>query len=410
MMASTRRPGHRAGSCPGAVALLAALLALGCTPGSSGGSGGNGGGGGLDGGTPEPDPDPDPEAEALAGRIAAYYCDLVDNCAQSSTEFGVIRQFIDAGGDCEAWFAASLGSLPGGLAGGELVIDEAAFDRCVQRSVESCLFLDEVPDCQEAVTGMRASDDPCTGSDECAPGLYCDYDGGPGIAGECNDICAPRRAAGESCEEDDECAGGPDQLGLCRFADPGDFEGTCARVGIGARAGADAPCGLVEEGGALTRVACADGHYCDQDLDAESGTCRPTPTEGEPCAGSGTPCVGGICVFGACTALEIGSEAGAPCDPRMLQICNPLAGLVCVDGACVATDGSLGAPCSDDDFSPGCDEGLYCGEDGACQRQLADGEPCDGETGYIVCASNYCEVDGDAGTCAPNPFDRAICE
>lgn len=390
--------------------LLAALLAFGCTPDGNGGDGGGGsggGGGGNDGGVPQPDID----TEALAADLAEYYCELVRTCWATSADLAIIRQLIEAGGDCESWFAGNLSGLADGLTSGDAELNEAAFDQCVRASIDSCVTIDAIAQCREVVTGRRMAGEACPDGDFCAPGLFCDYDGGPGAEGECNDVCAPQRAPGEVCQDDDECAGEGERLGFCHYADPFDDAGTCTRLGIGPRAGAGQPCGLLPDGDDFDRVVCADGHYCAEGDDDEVGVCRPVVALGQPCGGPDVVCDGGICISGTCTALEIGSRAGAPCNPRLFQLCNPLSRLVCVDDTCVASEGGAGEACADDEFSVRCQDGLYCDE-GTCRAQTANGEACDGEDGYLTCLSNYCDVgdDGQSGVCADNPFFENTCE
>ncbi len=387
------------------LALVAALL-FGCVPGGDGDGDGSGGGGAGDMGPGGPGDAV--EAAEWQAALAGFYCDFIRTCRVTSDDLNVLRLFIEAGGDCEMWLGRQFSELSLAVATGEATIDAAAFETCSTRALALCADIDDLPECRAVISGTREAGAPCAGNDYCAPGHYCSYGAvNPDDGDECTDVCAPRLAPGEPCDYDRQCADEGDRGGYCRYLDPGAAEGTCVTVRFRGGASLGEQCGFIDDEGGPSFVGCGADLYCTADGGEDAGACQRVHALGEACADEETPCDGGFCIGGTCTALDIGSSPGDACGQRMLRFCNPFAGLVCIDGVCTATDGSQGAPCSDGEGGVPCNNGLYCTADDVCSPQLADGEPCDPSGAYDACASRYCAStpDGEGGTCAADPFE-----
>jgi hypothetical protein len=208
----------------------------------------------------------------------------------------------------------------------------------------------------------------CTGSDTCAPALYC-ASGTTGMA------CTPRKGAGQPCTAAAECQ--PDLF--------------CAVTGSGAAMACTAgpagqPCGY--------DIPCPDGFYC-----ATSDVCAPLHTLGERCNGTFDPCVPEL----YCDTID-----GCSARPGEGQQCDyntPCAvGCYCDTSAsypyhCVARV-ALGAPCSSSTSSGAqCLEEYRCDYDSTvsadvCVAKLGLGESCtyaaDCQSG--ICTQSICMV------------------
>lgn len=377
------------------IALLS-LLALACTPGGGDDDDSDGGpGGGGSGGTPPRGTAID--VDELSTGYGAFVCEYLRECSDGEFGFNLVRLLVDAGGNCERYFADVYRTqIADGQTLDELRYDAAAFTRCRTQALGACVFADRIPACEAAVRGRRAVGEPCAGSTLCAPGLHCAYD--PEAQGECREVCAARSAPGETCEYDEQCAHDGDRVGFCRRADPLADEGICATYALRGGAAVGQPCGLVTEGDAYARVNCREDAYCDATEDDAVGTCQTIPGPGQPCVDTEFPCRDGICLNQICVALQVVNAAGSPCDLRQFQICNPIRGLVCLDGTCVASQGGAGQPCTAEDFGGvGCQDGLYCNDDSLCAAALADGEACDPDGSDDACQSGDCVFDPETG-------------
>ena len=272
----------------------------------------------------------------------------------------------------------------------------------------------------DAVADCDSTGDPCTGgdvcnedTDTCDPGA-CDGDGTCETGEDCNNcpadcisgggsaycgdgVCQP--STGEDCLScPGDCNG--KQVGAAkRQFCCGDGAGTnpvdCtdARCSEDTYACSDAPsdpycCGdLVCEGeedeincavdcGCTTPADCDDLLECTLD-DCVGGVCENTPVADD------TPCTGGLCCGGICTAPACSSDA--ECDDS--ESCTTD---TCVDaGMCAAFCDNVWPTCGPADgcCGPGCDA-----SDPDCDTCLVKGEAC---TDDSECCSNWCH----RGTC-----------
>ncbi|RMG21287.1 MAG: hypothetical protein D6729_01045 [Deltaproteobacteria bacterium] len=218
---------------------------------------------------------------------------------------------------------------------------------------------------QSVCEAYRGENSPCTRSGECQPNLTCrSLDGGA------TTVCTTPAADGEACTQDEECASGrcgptdtcltvpaaqgaPCQVNTdCQAGDVCDFDGMNGFVCMAPKQMGEA---------CYTPFSCAAGLIC-EGAGAGGGTCQPIPQLGETCSQF---CAG-----------------NAWCDTTL----NP--------PTCVAP-GKAGNHCSNADFFPTCESGLFCNDQEVCQAKLATGESCTGDT---QCQSGVC--DGATQKCA----------
>ncbi len=156
---------------------------------------------------------------------------------------------------------------------------------------------------------------------------------------------------GESCFLDLECSAG---LVCAPLVNDGvDVTGLCVTP--------------PSEGQACAGSRCAEGLFCDLDLETREGTCLSRRELDDPCD---------------------------DVDPRLLPCVE---GLACRDGRCGAL-GEAGEPCSG--LVPDCAQGLSCAfEAGTCEPVSAYSEPCDEDA---RCDGGCCS---DQGACG-----RSICD
>lgn len=220
---------------------------------------------------------------------------------------------------------------------------------------------------------------PCQLHQECVDG-YCD------AGSACPGVCVPRRRLGEACNVGTQCLSG------------GCIEQVCvpklvAVTGLG-------------EGEACSNLSekaryCARGLWC-----SEAGTCQPPLPAGSPCSSSDDICVDGhVCLGegeGAKTCVRlVALPAGAACSAETAfvdgewRVCDLTQLESCVDGVCVRLpEGTVGAPCYENDMSTTCASGHYCGDEELCIADTSVGQECNSSQECTcvngVCSDIYC--------------------
>ncbi len=218
----------------------------------------------------------------------------------------------------------------GAVAAGQPCVDYGDINDCAQGLF--CLDSVCVDPCAKAKLGESCRDF----FGDCEDGLFCDFDSGlcaqpAGLGEDCEDspcdeglkcvfgefdappLCKAPVGAGQPCSGGDECAEG---LGC-------DFDtGTCEPL-----PGAGESCNFSD---------CAGDLFCNYDPDTGEGTCGPLPKIGEPCQG---PCEeGATCPFDTqvCVALpgtgqpclEFSCAKGSECDGAT-EMCIDEQALIC---------------------------------------------------------------------------------
>jgi len=192
-------------------------------------------------------------------------------------------------------------------------------------------------------------------------GMTCDFGGLPGVcmAGVCEeDLCDEVDCDdGEACT-DDACDPADGECGHTPVADDTacDFEGFPGLC----------KAGVCEDAKRCEGIDCSDGEECTEDVcDRVTGMCsNPPVTDGTPCDGGASTCLGGACAAAACTnaanaevysnleyvnddGMSSGTDAaaaiandclfGSPSSEPPLEDCRNLAGQVlpcAIDGSC----------------------------------------------------------------------------
>jgi hypothetical protein len=328
--------------------------------------------------------------EDLPKELASVTCEVVDQC------FAGAYSVISGGEDCNTSITRSIedgefGLVQRAVDAGEVTYDPSAVSGCLDavRSAGCAIFTQRLGElCADVLVGAVASGGDCTISVQCQSGLFCKTDAA------CPGTCTALLAAGQACEDDDQCQSGllcsgdtgrcivpakkgqacgggteppcpPDLVcqgdddttpGTCRaFADvfvkgegsSCDIMGTdlcslglsCAVVGVNADNSLDMQCAQPASSGGACHLAipehCPSGEFCELQPQSVDGTCRPTPTDGQPC-GVQSPDQGAtvcaaehVCINGTCQALQ---RLGAPC-----QIADTCYSGVCTSGGCAPT-------------------------------------------------------------------------
>lgn len=348
-----------------------------------------------DEGDTEGDTEGEGSTEQLIADIATTQCSFIDGC-------GCVNR--EGGQACEDEVTATWEArLADGAARG-LTFDASCMDQTLARmGLQECRFnessIGHVCNSFCAVySGTQALGAACTSSDpqvsDCAQGLVC-------WGGACEEPCnvltgMPEGAtcrAEEFGEQFDDCAGGlycdwesQQCIRGAAFGEP--CQNNECGEGLYCDWQADA-CRLeATEGESCQTRECVDGLFCDWEFDI----CRARGQLGDSC--DNVPCAEGwVCNGTVCAA-------------------PPNAGSECLSGSCAA--GALcdwnneipmcvtaprdGQPC----LFGGCEEGLWCDfsdperPDGLCTLPVAYGEAC---SGHLQCETVYCP----AGYCLDRP-------
>ncbi|HOX43058.1 MAG TPA: hypothetical protein PK668_05655 [Myxococcota bacterium] len=125
----------------------------------------------------------------------------------------------------------------------------------------------------------------------------------------------------------------------------------------------------VDEGCRVTLECAAEG-YCDSSGATCPGTCRAYAARGEDCgAGRGACDPSQDACDLTCAALALADEA---CGPR--RGCAP--GLSCVERVCLVPQPEGGRCDLAANFGRGCEQGLFCAQDGRCQAPREEVAAC----------------------------------
>ncbi len=228
-----------------------------------------------------------------------YDCPLGDRCV---------------GGRCESAWDAPCAVARGAALGAGYVDDCGAAWSCLGADVPVC-------------TALLGDGDPCSPTDRCAPGLFCDGFDPEAFRGACRTGCRER----SDCPADRWCVQGgcSDQL-------PGNGE----------------PCTEDWE------ASCEEGLWCVPGV--QGATCRDSlPAAGEPCTRGAARCAEGLtCEDSTCQGP---AEVGEACSPRP-----------CADGLfCLPSQQGGGTVCGMVAPGPGeaCDPAGRCAAELYCRRQ-----------------------------------------
>lgn len=314
--------------------------------------------------------------ESLPTEAASVICGIAETC------FGRLADRVGGGSECrmdlEGGFAN--GALPrwqAAIDAGTLTYDPALGSACVdaQRAAGCSIFISPPPQaCRDMFTGTVAVGGACSLNEECAGDAYCAGAGCPDVPGTCtartgsgsactsteqcqsgllceNQVCrAPQSASGGTCGGTTGLACPIDQIcvtpgegmpGTCTplttvFAgsvgEPCDLrsfdfcspELSCVVTGLSGTEPAMSCAAIASSGGTCNGGIpdmCPLGEYCDAQpfMLMFEGTCRPSPTAGQPCAMnlSGSVCAPGLeCVGGNCIEVRDNGESctmGAGC-------------------------------------------------------------------------------------------------
>jgi len=348
----------------------------------------------------------------LDGILAAEgrgYCARLFRCAEGNDDFVSARLILKTQAACEALLAdlnaksASTRDLHAQLDKGALKIVPEKAQACLDE-LSSCNGTNSFSrgSCRDMFEGKVAEGSPCQRGEDCAGDAYCD------LTSLCPGTCEARKAAGDPCKSDNECTAGNGYT----FCDrDGASAGVCRTLSVGPKATLGQPCTL-RPTGAETLSLCRDELWCapvaGEPANATLGTCQPPIALGGACSDEDDMCAEGMCdtSTGVCRTFTLLEHAGEACDKDQFKVCNPRLGLWCNDqGACEATgDHTEGSLCSNGDFQPTCNNGLYCRsktatEKATCQPLLKAGASCDLPSS---CESNACE----GQTCQERPCVR----
>lgn len=279
---------------------------------------------------------------------------------------------------CRQFFLCGLGTRwsPG--------ITAAMLEQCTQRlaaavdcSVPTLPLACALAYTKRATEGERCNDVPCD------DGLYCR----PSTPEACP-VCTRRKPLGEPCE-----------LNEC---DPGLYcDGTCKLLlGPGDACVSSTECTTQHCIAGTCRVTLALGESCTDSAECGRAPCIDgvctllAAWPGEPCDPL-TPCVGGLCEEGTCTALCVDgvvepNRCAGHWDCAPDELCDPAT-------ARCAPRAHEGEAC--DVFAGNCIPGQRCDVSRGCVPLLENGAPC---SFGAECQSTFCL----RGTCAP----RCACE
>ncbi|HEX2670859.1 MAG TPA: hypothetical protein VHM25_08305, partial [Polyangiaceae bacterium] len=255
--------------------------------------------------------------------------------------------------------------------------------------------------CRDMFEGKVALGSPCQRGEDCAGDAFC------AVTSLCPGTCTARKSAGESCLGNQECSQG-DGYTFCDSDSTS--QATCRTLPISPKATLGQPC-TRRVTGAETLSLCIDSLWCGpvagQPATATLGTCQPPIPAGGACSDGDDLCAEGVCdtATGVCRPLTLLEHAGESCDEAQFRICNPRLGLLCnAQGQCEGTgDHTQGSVCSNADFQPTCNSGLFCqpattAGAASCQPLLQTGASCERASS---CQSGACE-----GTCQERPCLR----
>ncbi|WP_434419659.1 hypothetical protein [Nannocystis pusilla] len=219
-----------------------------------------------------------------------------------------------AGSHCED--SVCVADLGAGAQCGGLDVHACGDGACMCADLEDC---DETADftCGPA----RGTGEACSGTFDCAEGLFCDFHAG--------NRCAERGERGEACN---------DSLGACLHP-LACVDGTCVDD---QETLSEVPL-LAEDESCMGGGSCPLGTACTcDDADCLDKHCQPSPGLGESCTGQnfdGHACSEGLCDILASHTCVLPGAAGEACPVDGLTFA--CASLVCLEGRCASVEQTL---------------------------------------------------------------------